>query len=198
MSDDGNGSGVKFSHVLLVICLIGIVFAGTTVGKWAKIACEIGERFHRCPVSLANPGATGPRTPTATRDYLAEAKAAYLRAADDACRQWTSQGPVGEAPRDHNGFAAWLRKIISLRRSMMGAWASVPTPSAISIDITAIFNDAKDALGALIGAYNQFISNNTASYRQAVAAYQRINGYATQRARNYGLDACGYNWANLY
>src|SRR6266568_9152634 len=143
MSYGGNGSGVKFSHVLLAICLIGIVFAGTTVGKWAQKCCDIGELFRRCPAALVNPtGTAGPRTPTATRDYVAEAKAAYLRAADDACRQWTSQGPMGEVPREHNAFAAWLRKVINLRQSMVGAWAPVPTPSAISIDVTAIFNDA--------------------------------------------------------
>jgi hypothetical protein len=53
MSDGRNGSGVKFSHVLLAICLIGIVFAGTTVGKWAKIGCEIGGKHSRLNWSVS-------------------------------------------------------------------------------------------------------------------------------------------------
>jgi hypothetical protein len=199
MTDSQNGSGIKFSYVVTVVCVLAIVFAGTAFGKWMKAGCEIGELFRKCPAALVNPsGTVGPRAPGATYDYVVEARAAYLRAADGACQRWTSQGPTGEAPRSHSGFAAWLRKVISLRRGMVGAWRTVATPQAIYDQIQVIFLAAADALDALIDAYNRFIGDDTSAYRYAVATYQRVNADATQQARNYGFGACGYIWANLY
>jgi len=71
MSEDGGTFDINPFYVLVgIICILGIV-AGGTVGKWAKIGCEIGKFFGFCsgvaPTSPMGPPPMGP-PPMGPRD----------------------------------------------------------------------------------------------------------------------------------
>ncbi|GGU25131.1 hypothetical protein [Lentzea flava] len=145
---------------------------------------------------LATSASPGPSTtaPQPTRDYAAEARAAYLRDAEAACGRWVAQAPRGPSPNEARAWMQWAGNEIQLRKGMHADWQQVPAPEAIRHEVHSIMTD-------LVGAHNEFIAavNDFGARRDhwpAVERYKRANTAAVARARQFGFTAggCGYEW----
>lgn len=57
MLEEDIATGFSFKHLLIVVCLVGILCGGTAVGRAAKLGCQLGQLSQMCAADLEPPSA---------------------------------------------------------------------------------------------------------------------------------------------